>query len=39
MSGRTESGMPADMGVVTMNQSSVEKNGCCRQTATMSRPV
>ena len=32
-------GCPADIGVVTMNQSSVEKNGWSRQTATMSRPV
>ena len=31
--------MPADIGVVPMNQSSVEKNGCSRHTATMSRPV
>ena len=31
--------MPADIGVVTMNQSSVEKNGCWRQAAIIGRPV
>lgn len=31
--------MPADIGVVPMNQSSVEKNGWSRQIATRSRPV
>jgi hypothetical protein len=31
--------MPADMGVVPMNQSSVEKNGWSLQMATRSRPV
>ena len=33
------SGMPAGMGVVPMNQSSVEKNGWSWQIATMLRPV
>ena len=36
---RSAAGIPADMGVVTMNQSWVEKNECCRHTATTSRPV
>ena len=36
---RTASGMPAGMAVVPMNQSSVEKKGWSRQTATRSRPV
>ena len=32
-------GMPASIGVVPMNQSSVEKKGCSAQIATRSRPV
>ena len=35
----SEGGMPAAMGVVPMNQSSVEKNGWSLQIATRSRPV
>ena len=39
MSCLAAAGIPADIGVVTINQSSVEKNGWSRHTATISRPV
>ena len=35
----TALGMPAGMALTPMNQSSTEKKGCVRHTATRSRPV
>ena len=39
MSSVVAAGMPADIGVVPMNQSSTEKNGWSPQMATRGRPV